>query len=332
MPDLSQMNGRSLPAPDAPVGSATVRVMRQTLGNNVVGQEVTLTDAAGVTVGTSTTDDGGRAAFERLRPGTTYTAVAVVSGERLVSQPFTQPAAGGVRLVLIAGLRAASSGGGSPPAAASAAPSPGPPPTPAPAGSITLGTQSRMIVELADEFVEVFVLADLVNATDGPVSLPSPIVFTPPDGAMGTAVLEGATSAVLEGARIVVKGPLPSGPTSVQFGYRLPSDTGRVTIAQTFPVGGPMGNVVVRRRAGTAVAVGGERQRRDTQLEGRDYVVVSTGAIRPATPLEVTVSGLPSRPRWPVRVALTLAGLIVLAGIVFGRARADDDGTVPARS
>jgi hypothetical protein len=186
-----------------------------------------------------------------------------------------------------------------------------------------------MIVEQADEFVEVFVLADLINTTNGPVSLPAPIVFIPPAGALGTAVLEGVTSAVLEGSRIVVKGPLPSGPTSVQFGYRLSSATGRAAIAQTFPVGGPMSSVIVRRHAGTTVAVAGERQRRDTQLEGRDYVLVSTGAIQPATPLEVTVSGMPARPRWPVRVALTLAGLIVLAGLVFGRARADDDGTAP---
>jgi hypothetical protein len=319
MPDLSQMNGRSLPAPDAPVGSTSVRVMRQTLGNNVVGQEVTLTDAAGATIGTRTTDDGGRATFDGLRPGTAYTAVAVVSGERLVSQPFTQPASGGLRVVLIAGLGAP--GSAAPPAVSA---------KPAPAGSITLGTQSRMIVEQADEFVEVFVLADLVNTTDGPVSLPQPIVFTPPAGAMGTAVLEGVTSAVLEDGKIVVKGPLPSGPTSVQYGVRLPSDTGRVAIAQVYPVGGPMSSVIVRRHGPTTVTVTGERQRRDTQLEGRDYVVVSTGAIRPATALDVTVSGMPSRARWPVRVALGLAGLVVLAGIVFGRARADDDASAPA--
>ena len=335
MPDLSQMNGRSLPAPDAPVGTATVRVMRQTIGNNVVGQAVTLTDGAGATIGPRSTDDGGRAAFDGLRPGTTYTAVAVVDGERLVSQPFTPPSAGGLRIVLIAGLAAggtAPTGTGpaaaTPPAAAPAAPATTPA-TPAPAGSITLGTQSRMIVEQADEFLEVFVLADLVNSTNGPVSLPAPIVFTPPEGALGTAVLEGVTSAVLENGRIVVKGPLPSGPTSVQFGYRLPSDTGRADITQAFPVGGPMSSVIVRRHAGTTVVVAGERQRRDTQLEGRDYVLVSTGPIQPATPLTVTVSGMPARSRWPVRIALTLAGLIVLAGVVFGRARADDDGAAP---
>ena len=324
MPDLSQMNGRSLPAPDAAVGSATVRVMRQTLGNNVVGQEVTLTDAGGATIGSRKTDDGGRATFDGLRPGTAYTAVAVVSGERLVSQPFTQPPSGGVRVVLIAGLGAAGAPGA---AAAPAAVA-----RPAPAGSITLGTQSRMIVEQADEFVEVFILADLVNTTDGPVSLPAPIVFAPPAGALGTAVLEGSTGAVLEGGRIVVKGPLPSGPTSIQFGYRLPSETGRVAITQAYPVAGPMSSVIVRKQGAVTISVGGERGRRDTQLEGRDYIVVSTAAIQPATPLEVTIAGMPARARWPVRLALSLAGLIVLAGVVFGRARADDDGTIPARS
>jgi hypothetical protein len=169
MPDLSQMNGRSLPAPDAPAGSASVRVMRQTLGNNVVGQAVTLTGADGATIGTRTTDEGGRATFEGLNPGTAYIATAVVGSERLVSQPFTQPASGGIRIVLIAGLGAPAT-----PAAPAQAPKP------ATAGSITLGTQSRMIVEQADEFVEVFVLADLVNTTDGPVSLPPHSKGRPP--------------------------------------------------------------------------------------------------------------------------------------------------------
>jgi hypothetical protein len=91
-----------------------------------------------------------------------------------------------------------------------------------------------------------------------------------------------------------------------------------------------MSSVIVRKHGATAITVDGERQRRDTQLEGRDYVIVTTSAIRPATPLELTISGMPARSRWPLRVALSLAALIVLAGVVFGRARADDDGTAPA--
>jgi hypothetical protein len=319
MPDLSQMTGRSLPAPEAPIGTTSIRVMRQTIGNNVVGQEVTLVDASGATIGARRTDDAGRATFEGLRPGASYRAIAVVSGERLESLPFTQPASGGLRVVLVAGLGGGPAGGG---AAAVAS-------RPAKPGEITLGTQSRLIVEQADEFVEVFVLCDLVNGTAAPVSLPQPIVFTVLDGALGTTVLEGTTSAVLDGGRVVVKGPLAPGPTSVQFGYRLPSDTGQVAIRQAYPVGGPMTSVIVRRSGAAVLSVAGERQRRDTTLEGRDYVVVTTGAVEAARPLDIAVSGLPSRPRWPVRLALGLAGAIVLAGFVFGRARADDDGDAP---
>ena len=221
MPDLSQMNGRSLPAPDAPAGSATVRVMRETLGNNVVGQEVTLTDANGARIGTRKTDDGGPRDVRRPAPGH-----AVHRRRRRLGRAARVAAVHAAavrRRARRAGRRA-----GRGRRAAGARHRPRPAATPAPAGSITLGTQSRMIVEQADEFVEVFVLADLVNTTDGPVSLPSPIVFTPPAGALGTAVLEGSTGAALDNGRIVVKGPLPSGPTSMQFGYRLPSDSGRV--------------------------------------------------------------------------------------------------------
>ena len=334
MPDPSVMNGRSLPAPDAPAGTTSVRVMRERIGNNVPGQDVSLVDASGATIGPRKTDDQGRATFEGLRPGTTYRAVAVVAGEKLESLPFTQPDAGGLRVVLFAGL-GARNGGAAPGAAPGAAAAPALPARPAPPGSITLGTQSRLVVEQADEFVEVFVLVEVVNGTDGPVSLPSPIVFALPDGALGSAVLEGSTDvAALDGGRIVVKGPLPSGPTAVQFGYRLSSDTGSAAIRQPLPLGGPMSTVIVRRSGATAVTVAGERARRDTTLEGRQYVVVTTGAVQPSTALDVRVTGLPSRPRWPVRLALGLAAGIVLLGVLFGRARADDDAgaPLPARS
>jgi hypothetical protein len=334
MPDPSVMNGRSLPAPEAPAGTTTVRVMRERIGNNVTGQDVSLVEAsgAGATIGPRKTDDGGRATFEGLRPGTTYKAVAIVAGERIESLPFTQPEAGGLRVVLFAGL-AARGAPSSPTPGTSAAPAIAA--RPAPPGSITLGTLSRLVVEQADEFVEVFVLVDLVNENDGPVSLPSPIAFTLPKGALGSAVLEGFTEvAALEGSRVVVTGPLPSGSTAVQFGYRLPSDTGSAEIRQALPVGGPMSTVIVRRTGETAVTVGGEKARRDTTLEGRQYIVVTTGAVQPSVPLELTVSGLPARSRWPVRIALGLAAGIVLLGIVFGRARADDDAAapLPARS
>ena len=61
MPDPSVMNGRSLPAPDAPAGTTSVRVMRERIGNNVPGQDVSLVDASGATIGPRKTDESGRA-------------------------------------------------------------------------------------------------------------------------------------------------------------------------------------------------------------------------------------------------------------------------------
>ena len=43
MPDPSLIHGRALPAPELPAGTVTVRVVREAIGNNVVGQEVRLT-------------------------------------------------------------------------------------------------------------------------------------------------------------------------------------------------------------------------------------------------------------------------------------------------
>src|SRR6185436_21147153 len=43
MPDPSLINGKALPAPELPNATITVRVVRESIGNNISGQPVTLT-------------------------------------------------------------------------------------------------------------------------------------------------------------------------------------------------------------------------------------------------------------------------------------------------
>ena len=43
MPDPSLINGKALPAPELPDATITVRVVRESIGNNISGQQVTLT-------------------------------------------------------------------------------------------------------------------------------------------------------------------------------------------------------------------------------------------------------------------------------------------------
>ena len=40
MPDPSVINGKALPAGDLQTGTITVRVVRESIGNNIVGQQV----------------------------------------------------------------------------------------------------------------------------------------------------------------------------------------------------------------------------------------------------------------------------------------------------
>src|SRR6185436_18674088 len=81
MPDPSAINGKALPAGDLQTGTITVRVVRESVGNNIVGQQVTLTIN-----------------------GETKKAV---TDEQLQSDPLVIPSSGGLRVILVAGIAAA---------------------------------------------------------------------------------------------------------------------------------------------------------------------------------------------------------------------------------
>ena len=105
MPDPSLIHGKAIPAPELANGTVTVRVVREAIGNNVTGQEVRLTVAGSVR--TAKTDEQGRAEFSTLTSGAEGRAEATVNGEQLVSDPFMVPATGGLRVILVAGLKEA---------------------------------------------------------------------------------------------------------------------------------------------------------------------------------------------------------------------------------
>src|SRR5688500_15151398 len=102
MPDPSLIHGRAIPAAELADGTVTVRVVRENIGNNITGQDVSLTSEGSTR--TVATDDQGRALFTNLPVGAPATAQAVVNGETLTSEPFTVPTSGGLRVILVAGL------------------------------------------------------------------------------------------------------------------------------------------------------------------------------------------------------------------------------------
>ena len=109
----AQMSGIPLPARELPVGTLSVRVVRERMGNNITGQSVSVT-SNGETK-TATTDAQGRAEFTGFTPGATVVATTTVDGEILVSQEITVPSRGGLRVALVAGAtggRGPGAGGG----------------------------------------------------------------------------------------------------------------------------------------------------------------------------------------------------------------------------
>ena len=107
MPNMRAISGKPLPDRGMAPGTVTVRVARKTPASPVADVEITaLIEGPGgdMRKRTARTDAGGRAAFEGVTAGHRFHAEVVVDGEKLTSDTFPMPDAGGIRTMLIAGL------------------------------------------------------------------------------------------------------------------------------------------------------------------------------------------------------------------------------------
>jgi len=305
MPDPKAMSGLPLQVPDLAVGTVTARVFRGALTNPLTGQTVELTGAGAAK--TATTDDAGRATFSGLPPGARVRAAVMVDGERIQSQEFNVPAAGGVRLMLVATDAAIEKKAAEDRALAQGA---------AVSGSVVLGEQSRFVLEVADDTLNVFNLMQIVNTAKTPVQTSGPIVFELPDGAGGAGMMEGSTpNAVAAGKRVTVTGPFAPGNTMVQFAYSVPLGTEEIVLAQKMPAQMTQMAVVAQKIGGMQLSSPQVTEKREMQADGQTYIVGQGGAVRAGDTVTLTLSGLPHRAEWPKTVALLLAGIILAAGI-----------------
>lgn len=113
MPDLRAMSGKPLPVADLPVGTVSVRVVREQPANPVAGAVVTaqVTPPGGAARAVSErTGNDGRATFSGLPVGAGFAASVTVDGEALATASFSVPAQGGVRAMLVAGVGAGGAG------------------------------------------------------------------------------------------------------------------------------------------------------------------------------------------------------------------------------
>jgi hypothetical protein len=326
MPDPSQIAGRALPAPELPDGTISVRLVREALGNNIVGHDVSVT--AGDTTKRAKTDAAGRAAITGIAGGASATAQAVVEGERLVSQPFTVPRQGGIRVILISGLKQAAERKRQEEEAAATAP-----PT---KGIVVFGGETRVVFEFQDDLLRGFYLLDIVNTARTRVDIGGPLIIDLPRGAVSAGLLQGSfPGATVSGDRLTIRGPFPPGTTSVQVAFRLLYSGSEATVEQRFPANVERVSVVVEKLGDIHVTSPQFTNHGDVKAnDGTPLVLASGGALPAGTPLTLTLTGLPNVSTWPRNVALGLAALIVGLGAwlaMGGRSRDEGRRTLEAR-
>lgn len=317
MPDPSQMSGVPLPSPELPAGTLTVRVVRGALSNNVEGQRVTL-NVEGGPVREAVTDAGGRAEFAGLTPGARVEAVTTLDGVELRSQTITMPPQVGIRVMLFG-------------ADAPLEPSEPVEPLEPVRGTVVLGGQSRVIVELGDESLNVFYILEILNTARAPVDAGGPLIFDLPTGANSATLLPGSTEqATVGGTRVTVTGPFAPGTTSLQVAYSLPVRGARVTIEQVLPATLPQLAVAGETTGGVTVSSPQFATSRGMNADGRTFLVGNGPGLAAGETLTLVFDNLPHHARWPRFAALGLATAIVIAGLVIGvrtkPAAADEQG------
>lgn len=307
MPDPSIINGKAIPAGDLQTGTVTVRVVREALGNNVIGQPVTVT--VNGEARRAVTDEQGRAEFKGLPAGANARAAATVNGEPLQSDPFVVPSSGGLRVILVAGLAQAEERKKKEDAAAAAAP-----PV---KGQVVLGGNSRIIFEYPDDLMRVFYMLEIVNNARTRVDIGAPIIIDLPQGAAGASPLEGSSpQATVAGDRITITGPFASGVTPVQVGFQMPFTSSSITLEQKFPV--PLEQVTVASLKVPGLSLTSPQFSSVGDVTGDNgttFLLASGPGIAAGATLRMQVSGLPVHSSVPRYVALALAGVIALLGI-----------------
>ena len=307
MPDPSLIHGKALPAPELARGTVTVRVVREAIGNDIPKQSVTV--SIGGATRTAVTDDRGRAEFTGLPAGQEGRAAATVDGEAMASDPFTVPTAGGLRVILVAGIAKAAERKAADAARAAAAP--------AVKGTVVFGPNSRVLMQFDDDVLQIYYVLEILNSARARVDIGGPLVIDLPSGTSGATLLEGTSpTASVAGNRVTVTGPFASGLTRVNIAYRLVQDRPSLTLVQSWPVAFQQLTVGVQKIGSlTATSPQFADVRDVTTQDGKVFALGSGAGLAPGTPLSVTLTNLPFHSRTPRYMALALAAGVILFGV-----------------
>ncbi len=234
-----------------------------------------------------------------------------MNGEQLVSDPFAVPAQGGLRVILVAGLKEAAARREKEDAAAAAAP-----PV---RGSVVFGPNSRVLMEFRDDTLQVFYVLDILNNARSRVDLGGPLIIDLPSGAAGANVLEGSSpNATVSGDRVTITGPFAPGNTSVQVAFQLPYDRANLAVQQTWPAALEQLTVAIEKVGAVSMSSPQFSTVGEINSEtGTPFLLASGPALAAGATLNVQLTDLPVHPTTPRYVTLGLAVAIIGIGAWF---------------
>ena len=327
------MSGVPLPVGDVATGTVTVRVIRGSLANVVPGQDVQLAVGGDV----AHREDQRRRACRVHRPHAGYPRPGDddVDGERLESQEFDVPAAGGVRLMLVAAAPASAA----PRQPAAHRRHPGHrrcslPPAGGRARSCS-ATRRASCSRWATKRSPGFYILQIVNGSSAPVRPAEVFTLDLPDGAAGAVDDAGLVAAGQRRRHQGGGGRSRSRRARPRCRWRFPCRT-RPPISRSCsesPV--PLAQVAVLVEKVGAMQLDSPQfsQHREVKAEADTYILGQGPGLDAGGLLTINVSGLPHHPLWPRNLALALAAVILGAGIWAsarpGRAAAAESRAAP---
>ena len=304
MPDPKQIAGVPLPADDLPGGTVSVRVIRGNFDKNIVGAIVEFTVDGKVR--RVKTDESGRAQVSGLPSGARVLAATQIDDVRLESKEITVGPSG-VRFVLVATdpeieKRAEEDRklAASPPVS----------------GMVVFGPETRMIAEMTRDQLNIFYVLQILNTARTPVDTGGPVTFELPRDARGLTLLEESSKqATVKGHRVIVTGPFAPGATMVHVAYEQPYNRDTARIVQAWPANLQNLNILVLQIGGLDVRSAQIQQKREVSERDQRLIVANGPAIPAGQSLTLEITGLPHHALWPRYVALSLATVIVVAGL-----------------
>jgi hypothetical protein len=307
---LGASTAAAMPAPDLPAKTLEVRTLDEN-GRPLPNMTVQLGTAAPggegkLQVTRIVTNAQGIARFTGLATGATvgYAAVVDYHGMRLGTQPFTMPETGGVR----ADIRAL--------------------PRTSDPSIISIGSGGRVVLQMHDDVLQILEMLPIENRTDklfdpgpGGVEIPLPKGFVNAEaGESDRGKLE-----IRKNYGIAVHGPIA--PTrgnggannEITFAFTVPYYGSTYDFHQLMSNGLGATTLIVEEHGNLSVEGPGIGARQERELNGHKYWVMPIEAIAPGQKLSFLVTGLPA-PDYTGRIASgTLALLLVVASVVFGR-------------